>query len=84
MLIHRRCFTGYILGLIIESAMHRQESTPHPDPIHVTAHFLRPSAVGPFEVHVRTIKGGKGFMNIGADFIQKVRYFPSFIAASYG
>lgn len=62
---------GYILGLILESAIQRQSSSYHPDPIHVTAHFLRSAAIAAFEVHVRIIKAGKGFTNISADFVQE-------------
>lgn len=62
---------GYILALIVEAAMRFQSSTTQKDPIHVTAHYLRPSAAGPFEIHVCIIKSGKGFTNIAADLFQK-------------
>lgn len=61
-----------MLGLIVEAAMRFQSMTTQKDPIHVTAHYLRPSAVGIFEIHVRTIKSGEGFTNIAADLFQKV------------
>ena len=40
--------SGYILGLVVEACMEHQKrlSTPgvHQDPIHVSAHYLRPTA----------------------------------------
>ncbi|ESK95191.1 hypothetical protein Moror_1009 [Moniliophthora roreri MCA 2997] len=64
---------GYALGLIIEACMKRQAAVKlsHPDPVHVTAHFLRTTAVSPFEVHIRQLKTGKGFTNLTADLIQQ-------------
>lgn len=56
--------------------MHHQKSTPHPDPFHVTAHYLRATSVGPFEVLVRTLRVGKGMSNLHADLIQDVRSPP--------
>jgi hypothetical protein len=63
---------GYILGLMVDAVMNFQSTTPHKDPIHVTAHFLRQSAVEPFEIHLRVLRSGKIFTNIIAEFIQKV------------
>ncbi|KAI0786753.1 thioesterase-like superfamily-domain-containing protein [Abortiporus biennis] len=61
---------GYVLGLILEAVVQQQAGSSHPDPIHVTAHFLRSAAVAPFEVHIRILKPGKGFCNLTANFIQ--------------
>jgi hypothetical protein len=63
--------SGYVLALIVDACMHYQSSTAQPDPIHVTAHYLRTTSVSHFEVHIRTLKTGKGFSNIVADLIQK-------------
>lgn len=52
--------------------MRFQSVTTQKDPIHVTAHYLRPSTVGVFEVHVRMIKSGRRFTNLVADLFQKV------------
>ncbi|PFH53408.1 hypothetical protein AMATHDRAFT_73582 [Amanita thiersii Skay4041] len=67
------CFThlGYVLALIVESCIHYQSATSHKDPIHITAHYLRSTTVGPYEVQVRTLKIGKGFTNIVAELAQK-------------
>lgn len=62
---------GFILGLAIDAVMKYQTGTPHPDPIHVTAHFMRSAIVGPYEVHIRTLKVGKGFKNLSVVFVQK-------------
>ncbi|KAK7468919.1 hypothetical protein VKT23_003415 [Stygiomarasmius scandens] len=51
--------------------MKRQASTAHPDPVHVTAHFLAATVLSSFEVHVQTIKTGKTLTNIQADFYQR-------------
>ncbi|KAF9444333.1 hypothetical protein P691DRAFT_712009 [Macrolepiota fuliginosa MF-IS2] len=62
---------GYILALLVDAVINFQSTTPHKDPIHVTAHFLRPSAVGNFEIRVRVLKSGKGFTNLTAELFQK-------------
>ncbi|TCD68057.1 hypothetical protein EIP91_011602 [Steccherinum ochraceum] len=64
---------GYILGLMIESSMQHQSSSLHPDPIHVTAHFMRSTIVGPFEVHINVLKTGKGLTNLSLQFIQNTQ-----------
>ncbi|KXN88086.1 hypothetical protein AN958_07545 [Leucoagaricus sp. SymC.cos] len=63
--------SGYILGLLVEAAMQYQSTTTQKDPIHVTAHYLRPSTPGAFEIHVRVIKSGRDFTNLAADLFQK-------------
>ncbi|KAJ3570094.1 hypothetical protein NP233_g4623 [Leucocoprinus birnbaumii] len=62
---------GYILALLVEAAMKFQSATTQKDPIHVTAHYLRPSTAGAFEIHVRAVKAGKGFTNLAVDLVQK-------------
>ena len=64
---------GYALGLLLEACIQYQSATPHLDPIHITAHFLRPTVAAPFTVHVRTIKTGSGFTNLTAELLQEVR-----------
>lgn len=65
-------YTGYVLGLVIESGIKHQEATPHPDPIHVTAHFLKSAMVGPYEVRLKDLKVGRDFKHISAAFVQNV------------
>lgn len=63
---------GYVLALIMEACIRYQSSSSHIDPIHVTAHYLRTTAIAPFAVHVHTLKTGKGFTNLTAELTQKV------------
>lgn len=53
--------------------MQHQSKTRHPDPIHITAHFLRSAVVGQFEVHISVLKSGRGFTNLSVQFVQQVR-----------
>ncbi|TDL23165.1 hypothetical protein BD410DRAFT_721555, partial [Rickenella mellea] len=72
---------GFALALVIEAciAHQRQERSAngigksrHPDPIHVSAHFLRTTAANAkFEVRVQTIKVGRGFTNVVGELMQK-------------
>lgn len=70
-----------MLGLILEACIHHQlrVRVVHPDPIHISAHFLRSTAAfanvkekmpATFEVTVRTVKAGKGFTNLAAELVQ--------------
>ncbi|KDR82862.1 hypothetical protein GALMADRAFT_238476 [Galerina marginata CBS 339.88] len=61
---------GYILALIVEACIQFQSSTPHVDPLHVTAHYLRTTFVAPFTVCVRNIKTSSGFTNVTAELLQ--------------
>ncbi|EPQ54419.1 hypothetical protein GLOTRDRAFT_139013 [Gloeophyllum trabeum ATCC 11539] len=62
---------GYVLALVVEACIKHQARTPLRDPIHVTAHFLRTTAVSVFEIHVHTLRTGKNFTNVAADFKQQ-------------
>ncbi|KAF7364836.1 hypothetical protein MVEN_00353900 [Mycena venus] len=64
---------GYVLALAIEACIQHQACTPHRDPIHAAAHFLQPTSIAPFEVHVRTLRKGRGFTNVLADLVQQGR-----------
>ncbi|KAJ6583985.1 thioesterase-like superfamily-domain-containing protein [Mycena vulgaris] len=64
---------GYVLALAVEACVQHQASTLHRDPIHVTSHFLQATSIAPFQVHVRTLKRGRGFTNLIADLIQQDR-----------
>ncbi|KAG1882656.1 thioesterase-like superfamily-domain-containing protein [Suillus subluteus] len=61
---------GYTLGQVVEACTRFQLETVHKDPIHVTAHFLRATNVGPAEVRVSVQKIGKNFTNLSADLAQ--------------
>ncbi|KAL4081213.1 thioesterase-like superfamily-domain-containing protein [Scleroderma citrinum] len=64
---------GYALGTVVEACIQHQASggSPHTDPIHVTAHFLRATNIGPGDVHIKLIKSGKMFTNLQAELVQK-------------
>lgn len=68
-----RRLAGYVLALILDAAVKHQAGSPHPDPIHLTAHFMRSAVVGPFEVHIKVLKVGKGYKNMSVNFVQNVR-----------
>ncbi|KDQ62681.1 hypothetical protein JAAARDRAFT_203757 [Jaapia argillacea MUCL 33604] len=62
---------GYVLGLIIQSSITHQKHTPHPTPLHITAHYLRPtSPTTPFCIRVRTLRVGRSVSNIVAELSQ--------------
>ncbi|KAF7364838.1 hypothetical protein MVEN_00354100 [Mycena venus] len=64
---------GYVLALVLDACIRHQAPTPHRDPIHVSAHFLQATSIAPFEVHVRTLRKGRGFTNVLADLVQQDR-----------
>ncbi|KAJ7701436.1 thioesterase-like superfamily-domain-containing protein [Mycena rosella] len=64
---------GYVLALAIQAGVQHQASTLHRDPIHVTSHFLQAASIAPFQVHVRTLKRGRGFTNLLAELVQQDR-----------
>ncbi|KAJ7494364.1 thioesterase-like superfamily-domain-containing protein [Mycena galericulata] len=62
---------GYTLSLIVQSCVENQAGSAHPDPMHLTAHFLQPTRTATsFEVHLRVLKQGRSFVNILADLVQ--------------
>ncbi|KAG1748581.1 thioesterase-like superfamily-domain-containing protein [Suillus lakei] len=65
---HDHC--SEFLKEVVEACTRFQSETSHKDPIHVTAHFLRATNVGPAEVHVSIQKIGKNFTNLSADIGQ--------------
>ncbi|KAJ3522751.1 hypothetical protein NM688_g8830 [Phlebia brevispora] len=63
---------GYVVAMTLEAVARHQQKARHPDPVHVTAHFLSNTVPGPYEIHVRLIKAGKGtFTTLSASFWQK-------------
>ncbi|KAI0040106.1 hypothetical protein FA95DRAFT_1612046 [Auriscalpium vulgare] len=71
--VHAVPHGGCLLALIIGACMKHQAPSHNPDPIHVTAHYLRQALVGPVEVHIRSIRTGKALSNLTADLVQKGR-----------
>jgi len=62
---------GYLLALLIEACIQSQADTNQRDPIHVSAHFLKTTFIAPYEIHVHTLKRGRGFTNISAELVQR-------------
>lgn len=58
---------------MLDAAMRLQAPTAHPDPLQLTAHFLKFTEHGPFEVHIQTTRVGSSYINLTLKFVQKVR-----------
>ncbi|CUA73332.1 hypothetical protein RSOLAG22IIIB_10712 [Rhizoctonia solani] len=61
---------GYVLGLLITASIQSQQPTKHPDPIHVTAHFMQPTARSEYTIQVQVVRTGSRFTNLTANLIQ--------------
>ncbi|CAE6442325.1 unnamed protein product [Rhizoctonia solani] len=61
---------GYVLGLLVMASMKSQQQTKHKDPIHVTAHFMQPTARSEYTIQVEVIRTGSRFSNLTANLIQ--------------
>jgi len=71
---------GYVLAVAL-AAVRRTLSAP--DPLTVTAHYLRPSAPGPVTIHVETIKIGRQYSTASARLLQNGRETAR-VLATYG
>lgn len=71
---------GYVLSLAMAAL--RQELTS-PDPLSVTAHYLRPAVPGPFSVAIETVKAGRNYSTAVARLIQSEREVIR-VLATYG
>lgn len=58
---------GYLMSVALAAAM---EDASHPDPVTMSAHFVRPGKVGPAEVETTVIKAGRSLSTIRADLHQ--------------
>ncbi|KAI0028269.1 thioesterase-like superfamily-domain-containing protein [Vararia minispora EC-137] len=61
---------GYVLALVLNALIAHQTGSTHPDPIHITAHFLRSTSPGPFSVRVKLYRVGRVTANLGAELWQ--------------
>jgi len=70
--------------MMIGATTQFQSASTHKDPLHVTAHFLRPVSIGPVEIHVRRLRNGKAFTNLTAELVQEngIRTTSHFIYAA--
>jgi acyl-CoA thioesterase len=71
---------GYVLAVVLAAV---RQALPAPDPLTVTAHYLRPSAPGPVHVHVETIKIGRQYSTAAARLLQNERETAR-VLATYG
>ncbi|KAJ3283040.1 Pre-mRNA-splicing factor cwc26 [Borealophlyctis nickersoniae] len=69
---------GIVLSIILSAARGHFGPT-HPDPISITAHYLRPSAPIPATIHITTLKTGR-FSTAHATFCQSSPTEPNIIA----
>ena len=58
---------GYVLAVVLAAV---RQTLVAPDPLTVTAHYLRPSAPGPAHVYVETIKTGRQYSTVAARLLQ--------------
>jgi acyl-CoA thioesterase len=58
---------GYVLAVALAAV---RRTLAAPDPLTVTAHFLRPSAPGPVHIEVETIKSGRQYSTASARLLQ--------------
>jgi acyl-CoA thioesterase len=71
---------GYVLALVLAAV---RRTLPAPDPLTVTAHYLRPTAPGPARVHVETIKIGRQYSTASARLLQNEEEYAR-VLATYG
>lgn len=67
--------TGYLIGFIIDAVVRNQAESSHPDPIHISAHYLEPSSPGTVEIWIKEQRTGRRFWNLTADLYQEVSTF---------
>ncbi|MBE7483154.1 MAG: thioesterase family protein [Polyangiaceae bacterium] len=58
---------GYVMALGVTAL---ERALPHPDPVTVTAHFLRPAEPGDLDVLVEVAKVGKSYSTASARLVQ--------------
>lgn len=65
---------GYMLSIGLCAAnkfqLAQADQGAPPDPAHITAYYLRPSAIGPAEVEVKAVKKGKDWWNVDVQIRQ--------------
>lgn len=58
---------GYLMSLALAGAM---PLSPHPDPVTMSAHFVRRATAGPARVVCEVLKVGRTLSTVGADVLQ--------------
>lgn len=59
---------GYLMSLALAAAT---REAPRPDPVSMSAHFMRPGRVGPAEVRTKVLKAGRQLGTVTADIVQR-------------
>lgn len=64
---------GCVLAQVLEAlvAYQLRVHPEHPDPFHLSAHYLSRSQVGPCEIRVKGLKHGRTFTNLTAELTQQ-------------
>ena len=66
---------GYLLLLLVNALNQIQSTTPHPDPTHATAHFLKSPSLdidqGKVSLKFKVLKKGRGYTYYLADLYQR-------------
>lgn len=73
---------GYVVGVALAALEDFQSTTNHPDPIHITAHFLFPTECGECSIQIKCVRTGKNMTNLDAEIIQKVCILNFLLAAN--
>lgn len=62
------------MALLCSAVTQARSHSDKQDIVHVSAHFVVETIVGPYEVYVRPIRDGKSFDNIEATLSQRVKF----------
>jgi acyl-CoA thioesterase len=71
---------GYVLACVVE-ALRREAGPDHPDPLTMTAHYLRPTSVDPADIHTEVIRVGRRHAHVEGRLVQgteRVRVLAAF------
>ena len=71
---------GYVLACVLEAAR-QVAGEDKPDPLTLTAHYLRPTSVGPADIHTELVRTGRRHAHVEARLVQdteRVRVLAAF------
>jgi acyl-CoA thioesterase len=72
---------GYVLACVVEAAAQVAAAEGKPDPLTLTAHYLRPTSVGPADIDVGLLRSGRRHTHVEARLVQdteRVRVLAAF------
>jgi hypothetical protein len=61
---------GYLLGSVLRPMLDVAGEAGKPDPLTLTAHYLRPTSVGPADIDVDVVRGGRRHVHLEARLVQ--------------